>query len=79
MKESGVRPSYQLSGNCRTFDGHSISNTTTQLVIDPGPSFSSLPLKLILNVSGLGNTKLMRVKGMHIKAERNSSELKRAD
>lgn len=50
-----------------------------QLVVIPGPSSSSLPHKLSLKVSGLGNAKLMRVKGMHDKAARISPELKRAE
>lgn len=76
MEESGAGPSCQFPGNFETFDKHSVSITVTQLVVDPGLSSSSLPLKLGLNVSELGNAKLMRVKGMHNKTVRITPELK---
>lgn len=78
-KGFGSWTSLPILWNCRIFDGQSISITTSQLTVDSGPSFSFLCLKLILNVSGLGNTKLESVKDMHNKGERNSPEWKRAD
>lgn len=77
--DSGAGPHFQLSGIAELWWEILFPITTAQLAADSGPFFSFLCLKLILNVSGLGNTKLENIKDMHTKGERNSPEWKRAD